>query len=100
MTPFQWLPTEVATTTHMKSYKLGTFVEHMFDRWTDLFVCPVDTADPAARSAFAAAEFVAGYLDATRAGIGLFGTGDPADELIACQWGDVVPGGEHCWIGD
>lgn len=77
-----------------------TFFEDACDGRTDGFIGAVDTADPAARSAFAAAEFVAGYLDATRAGIGLFGTGDPADELIACQWGDVVPGGEHCWIGD
>ena len=53
---------------------------------------PVLAAGPAAGAAHAFVQLFAGAADAAFAGGLLFGVLDPADELVAGQGGDVLPG--------
>ncbi len=55
----------------------------------------MDAARPAARTTFAASEFVTRDDDATRPGLRFFWADDPAYEFVARQWRDIVPGSEH-----
>ena len=59
----------------------------------------VDAADPAARTALAAGKFVAGDQDAFGPRFRPFGVENPADEFIACQRRDVLPGGREGRVG-
>lgn len=55
---------------------------------------------PAAGAAQALFELLLGPANAALSGGLLLGVVDPADELVACQRGDVLPGSECCGVGD
>lgn len=55
----------------------------------------VAAAWPAAGSAHAFLQLFARAADAAFSSLLLFGVLDPADELVACQGGDVLPGFER-----
>src|ERR1700730_14138241 len=55
---------------------------------------------PAARSALAFFELLLGSADAPLSGRLLLGVINPADELVARQGGDVLPGSECRGVGD
>ena len=59
----------------------------------------VRAARPATGAAFAGGEIFLGTGNATPSGVGFLGVFYPADPLVARQWGDVLPLGEHGWIG-
>lgn len=59
----------------------------------------VGAARPATGAAFAGGEIFLGTGNATPSGVGFLGVFYPADPLVARQWGDVFPLGEHDWIG-
>ena len=59
----------------------------------------VGAARPARGAAFAGGEIFLGTGNATPSGVGFLGVFYPADPLVARQWGDVLPLGEHGWIG-
>lgn len=50
---------------------------------------------PAARPTLALLQFLLGSANASLARLLLLGVGDPADELVACQWRDVPPRGHR-----
>src|SRR5277367_2109860 len=55
---------------------------------------------PATRSALALFELLLGAANAALSGGLLLGVLDPADELVARQGGDVLPGSECSGVGD
>ena len=57
-------------------------------------------AGPAARPTLTLLEFFLGAADAALSGLVLLGVLDPADELVAGQRRDVLPGGERVAVGD
>jgi hypothetical protein len=52
----------------------------------------VHTSGPAAWATNAFGQFGVRTLHATRAGFDQFGTFNPTNPLVACQWGYVMPG--------